>query len=365
MKLFFLLVCLFPILSLISEPVFDSAPCSSENQLKSENMDAGNIAINFVNNLSEKIYIYWINFEGKSVLYKELNSHSSFEQFTYPGNIWIAKNKKNECISIYILKENGGKIVIGNGKNGYQTANTERSSKVQKINSALREEMNLDPFYKKYINESGLFILSSDKVPDQALLSANEILKAMLKNAQHILKKLQESKIKVAIMAVSEKTLDIPEHSDLQEAFPQTDWNKRSRGLGATLARPVTSAAEENLLCYETDPYRGESILVHEFAHTILLGLELADIKTYNEVKAAFESARKKGLWKNTYAGTNVEEYWAEGVQSWFDVNLESIPSNGIHNEINTRSELKKYDPTLAKLISKVFGEEFVNLKCK
>ena len=45
-------------------------------------------------------------------------------------------------------------------------------------------------------------------------------------------------------------------------------------------------------------------------------------------------------------------------VLSWFDANLESRPTDGIHNEINTRSELKKYDPELAKLISEWFVDD-------
>ena len=40
------------------------------------------------------------------------------------------------------------------------------------------------------------------------------------------------------------------------------------------------------------------------------------------------------------------------------DANLESRPTDGIHNEINTRSELKKYDPELAKLISEWFVDD-------
>ena len=65
----------------------------------------------------------------------------------------------------------------------------------------------------------------------------------------------------------------------------------------------------------------------------------------------------KRGLWRNTYAATNYKEYWAEGVQSWFNVNKEVLRVDGIHNDINTRRELIKYDPELAKLISKWFNK--------
>ena len=47
--------------------------------------------------------------------------------------------------------------------------------------------------------------------------------------------------------------------------------NLHTRGLGGTLAVPVTSCGEENLMAIDADPhYRDESILVHEFGHTVM-----------------------------------------------------------------------------------------------
>jgi hypothetical protein len=50
-------------------------------------------------------------------------------------------------------------------------------------------------------------------------------------------------------------------------------------------------------------------------------------------LKAAYDSAMKAGLWRGKYAGTNHHEYWAEGVQSWFDDNRENDHD---HNHVNT-----------------------------
>ena len=61
-----------------------------------------------------------------------------------------------------------------------------------------------------------------------------------------------------------------------------------------------------------------------------------------------------EGLWETKYASTNHHEYWAEGVQSWFDNNREDDHD---HNHVNTRAELKEYDPRLAALCEEVFGE--------
>lgn len=57
---------------------------------------------------------------------------------------------------------------------------------------------------------------------------------------------------------------------------------------------------------------------------------------------------------KQCYAGTNKAEYFAEGVQCWFDTNR---TMDHDHNRIHTRDQLKAYDPGLAKLCEEVLGD--------
>ena len=68
-----------------------------------------------------------------------------------------------------------------------------------------------------------------------------------------------------------------------------------------------------------------------------------------------YQSALSEGLWENTYAISNKEEYWAEGVQRYFDVNIGTNPANGVHNQIDTREELAEYDPELFAFIDTFF----------
>lgn len=216
--------------------------------------------------------------------------------------------------------------------------------------------LGLAPFYAKYLDASGLPVASSKVASDGALRTACRITRALVAPRPEALAKLVETKQRVAVMARTEKTLDIPEHSDLQTAFPSTDWNTRARGLGGTIDRPATSCAEENLLCESGDPYKGENICVHELSHVIAnLGVGLADATFLDRRKAAFDAAVAAGKWKDTYAGSNDDEYFAEGAQSYFDTNLSASPPNGIHNDIDTRAELQTYDPALFALVDDVF----------
>jgi len=57
---------------------------------------------------------------------------------------------------------------------------------------------------------------------------------------------------------------------------------------------------------------------------------------------------------KQCYAGKNRSEYFAEGVQNWYDTNR---TKDHDHNHIHTREQLKKYDPGLAKLCADVLGD--------
>ena len=229
-------------------------------------------------------------------------------------------------------------------------------------------ELGLDPFYAKYVDADGIPVVGSSAVPDAALLRAREIVLGMLKGiAPEVRQALVDGPLRVAVMAQSEVTTDIPEHKDLNIAFPEVDWNARARGLGATESRPASTAAEENLLCYPTDSYRGENIMVHEFAHTILgMGIAVAPggIEFVQRVNAAYEAALSNNLWQDTYAATSPDEYWAEAAQSWFNANRESNPPDGIHNTVDNRDELRAYDPAIASLVEEVLPTSWLPGEC-
>ncbi|MBM4070493.1 MAG: hypothetical protein FJ271_16285 [Planctomycetes bacterium] len=210
----------------------------------------------------------------------------------------------------------------------------------------------LSPFYVKHVNVHGFPVLGSKKVSDHAMLEAAFIIDTMLVKRRDILKALARNKVRFAVMAVDERTTDIPEHSDLK---PAKYWDRRARGLGPTRARPAVSCGEENLLGLRGDPYSKENILVHEFAHAIhLMGLNSIDKDFDQRLRQTYRAALDRGLWKGTYAASNPEEYWAEGVQSWFDTNR---ANDHDHNDVSTRAKLEKYDPDLAKLIAEVFRD--------
>lgn len=212
--------------------------------------------------------------------------------------------------------------------------------------------LKLSPFYKKYISAKGYPIVSSEKVSDYALKEAAYLVNMMLAERPDVRQAMIDSQSRLAIMAYTEFTTDIPGHAHLK---PKDFWDRRARGLGGSETDPLCSCGEENLLGFPGDPYASENILIHEFAHNIhLRGLVRIDKTFDSRLRKAYDAAMEKGLWKDKYAATNDREYWAEGVQSWFNNNRE--PDHD-HNHVNTRVELWEYDPELAKLCQEVFGD--------
>lgn len=225
--------------------------------------------------------------------------------------------------------------------------------------------LNLDPFYKKYINVNGIHVISSWRVPDSCFYAAYITIKALTDMLPaEVLESMTSRDTRIGIMARYEGTTDIPEHAYLANDT-SLNWDVRARGLGGTLDLPLTTCAEENILAYQIDKYHAEDILIHEFAHTIHdVGISPINPEFNDRLKVLLDSALENGRWMNTYAATNIWEYWAEGVQSWFNVNAEvdNDGGDGKHNKVNTREELKVYDPGLYEILSEYFpvtGQRF------
>lgn len=213
-------------------------------------------------------------------------------------------------------------------------------------------ELHAPAFYKKYIDADGYPIVASEKVNDYALREAAYLVNLMLAKRPDVRAAMIKSGSRLCIMAHDEFTTSLPEWSHME---PRDFWDARARGMGGSLTDPFCSCAEENLLAFPGDPYAAENILIHEFAHNIhLRGMVNTDPTFDSRVKATYTAAMAGGLWKGKYASVNHHEYFAEGVQSWFDNNRENDHD---HNHVNTRVELLEYDPGLAALCREVFGD--------
>ena len=226
--------------------------------------------------------------------------------------------------------------------------------------TGIPEGKNIPSFYQKYIETEGLYVTSSGKVSDEALLKACDIISLMLAKRPDVKAHMVKKGCHVMIIGKDEETCDLPEFAHICNCEDSIKyWNWRARGFGGAPEDEFSSSCgEENLLALSQDKYVGENILIHEFAHLIhtvgIVGVE----PDFNErLEALRQNAIRKGLWEKTYAVSNKEEYFAECVQSFFNCNRYAEPANGVHNWVNRRTKLKTYDPDMYRLLQEYFYE--------
>ncbi len=219
---------------------------------------------------------------------------------------------------------------------------------------------NIPAFYKKYIETEGLYVTSSERVSDEALLKACDIISLMLAKRADVKVHMVKKGCHVMIIGKDEATCDLPEFAHICNSPDSIAyWNWRARGFGGAPEDEFSaSCGEENLLALPQDKYTGENILIHEFAHLIhMVGIAGVEPDFNDRLEVLYQQAKGKGLWANTYAISNKEEYFAECVQSFFNCNRYAEPSNGIHNSMNRRTKLKTYDPDMYRLLQEYFYE--------
>ncbi len=229
------------------------------------------------------------------------------------------------------------------GSAGTGGADGEFSCAVGEVPEDVREEWDVDPFYRKYADANGIPVLGSSAPSDESITLACQLVLEMVSMRDDVWLALIDNRTFFAMLGTDELTNQIPEYSYMPDSI-----NQRARGLGGNPGL----CSEEGILCGPTDRWRGESICVHEFAHTIsIYGLYDADPSFEDRLEEAYQNARAAGRFANTYAMENAQEYWGEGVQDWYYTNLESDPPNGVHGPIDKREELLEYDPDLYDLI--------------
>ena len=228
------------------------------------------------------------------------------------------------------------------------------------------------PFYQKHVDAMGIPILSSSRVPDEALFAARDMMRGMLAHRPDLAEWLAANDYRVALIARDEALLDLPEnahwtkparddprltrceikHYEVRIGSKSTReyWDNRARGIGGE--RMVGS--EEDVLGLPISRYFGETIFVHEFAHNVLFAIEGADPALYRKVEAAYANALANGLWFEEYTTTTIQEYWAEGTQFWFNSNrLQAFDGR----QILDHSDLAAYDPHLFAVLAEAYGE--------
>ena len=111
----------------------------------------------------------------------------------------------------------------------------------------------LPPFFKKYIDAGGIPILGSGRIPDAAILRAQETVKMLLSARADIRQAMIQNQATLVVIAPEEQITDVPGMEDLPQMFPNQDSDQkacRRRNIAATheldlCGEPVASAGEQ------------------------------------------------------------------------------------------------------------------------
>jgi hypothetical protein len=212
-------------------------------------------------------------------------------------------------------------------------------------------------FYKKcYKTPLGAYIISSNRVGDNSLVvcgnSIDTVLAKVKTNFPSVYTSMMNYNCRVVIQSYMEETVDVPEWVNLTNA-------NYARGMGGINGSPFSGCGEENVHHESFCAYRDENIIVHEFGHSLQgHGLYNGARSVYDEITASYNAAVASGLWTNTYTGSNKDEYFAGAVQFWYNVGAQSSNGqpDGLHNAVNTRTELQAYDQRLYNICASLFG---------
>jgi hypothetical protein len=207
-------------------------------------------------------------------------------------------------------------------------------------------------FFSKQLVFEGIPIKAHKVVADEALYAARDRLEMMLHHQPLVASKLATAKIELHIIGKEQVTTDLPEwRQDKGKPLAEYHWltrDQRTRGMGGQL----TSCGEENLLKLEKDRYRGRDICVHEFAHAVFgLGIDQA---TRTKVERQYRRSLQNGLWKQSYAATNPDEFFAE-LTMWYFGTHGDMGMTGRKPKIG-RDGLKEYDPDAFALLDAFYS---------
>jgi hypothetical protein len=178
----------------------------------------------------------------------------------------------------------------------------------------------------------------------------------------------------MGVLGSNEKMSDLPE---FKEARERPDFDEvRYWEYTPSLKRLVVP--EQNVLGLAGEPFAAKCMVVSLFAKGLYqvaglravdpnfdrrrgkqqyeLRVKRLDIEFDHRLQKLFDEAMGKGLWKGTAAARNHIEYWAAGVEAYFDAAGDGTSPAGADRPITTREALKAYDPSLFALVDETMA---------
>ena len=191
----------------------------------------------------------------------------------------------------------------------------------------------------------GITVVGSAAISERAFTSAKATIERMF-GGNDLAKPLAEQGAYVIIAEPGQGVLDLPEFACLEKDFG-SEFFTHVCGIADRADYPVATVNELDLIGQRTGPCSGLNILFHELGHLVQSwSLPPPD---YFDVKSFYQEALTAGKYRDLYAATNPNEYFAEGTQAYF---LSTDPRGR-----QDRAWLRRYDPKLYTLLAALYGD--------
>ncbi len=230
------------------------------------------------------------------------------------------------------------------------------------------------PYYTKFTYAREFPVYGSKHVSDEALLEANDTIRKMFAYRHDVLKAMIADGARLVVLGRRERLSDLPEFADARKK-PGFD---EVRYLDYTPGLKLMVVPEENVLSLAGESFAGRCMVVSVFAkglHRVTgsrpvqadsdrkgprqqyeLRVKRLDIEFDKQLQKLFDEATAKKLWRGTAAGVDRVEYWAAGVEAYFDAAGAGQPPQDADRPITRREALRAYDPGLYALVDETMA---------
>jgi hypothetical protein len=199
----------------------------------------------------------------------------------------------------------------------------------------------IDPYYTKFTWAREFTVVGSNRVSDAALLKANDTIRKMFAYRHDILKAMIADGVKLVVLGRNETLNDLPESRD----------NALARKLLVLTEQSVLapSGPSEQIALFASAAYRVTALrpvdptFDQQQKQQYELRVQRMDVRFDQKLQKAVDAARAKNLW----GGLSEAQYWARGVQAYFDAG--AAPAA-------TREQLKAYDAELSALVEETMA---------
>jgi hypothetical protein len=207
------------------------------------------------------------------------------------------------------------------------------------------EELELDPFYVKYCDAQGIPVIASSEVADEALRQGYYLTLNFFASIPEIRATMIARGAMLSIYGANQTVRDVPE----TYTFSLSN-SPGVVGLGGSLSQPVTVTTERDLA---RTPWMCNSVTIHELGHAIRDIALLTTVRGFlTQSNDIFALAVQEDLWAGSYARTNADEYWAEGVSAYFGAYQDPYGTSYVRD----RESLAEYDPRLFTFIESIWN---------